>query len=69
MEKDCIEYVRKCHKFQVYSDKINAPPTLIFNMTTLWPFDIWGIDVIVLVNPKTSNRHQFILVAIDDFTK
>lgn len=34
MEKDYVEYVRKCHKLQVYSDKINAPSTLLFNMTT-----------------------------------
>ncbi|XP_061945039.1 uncharacterized protein LOC133669048 [Populus nigra] len=69
MEKDCIDYVRKCHKCQVYSDKINAPPAPLFNMTSPWPFAMWGIDVIGPINPKASNRHQFILVAIDYFTK
>jgi hypothetical protein len=27
IERDCIEYVTKCHKYQVYSDKINEAPT------------------------------------------
>ena len=69
LEKDCIDYVRKCHKCQVYSDKINAPPTPLFNLTSPWPFAMWGIDVIGPVNPKASNGHRFILVAIDYFTK
>jgi hypothetical protein len=38
-------------------------------MTSPWPFAMWGIDVIGPINPKASNRHQFILVAIDYFTK
>ena len=69
MEKDCIDFVRRCHKCQVYSDKVNAPPTPLFNMVSPWPFAIWGIDVIGPINPKASNKHYFILVAIDYFTK
>jgi hypothetical protein len=69
MERDCIEYVRKCHNCQVYNDKINVPPTLLFNLTSLWLFAMWRIDVIGLVNPKASNKHQFILIAIDYITK
>jgi hypothetical protein len=30
---------------------------------------MWGINVIGLVNPKASNKHQFILVAINSFIK
>jgi len=30
---------------------------------------MWGIDVIGAIEPKASNRHRFILVAIDYFTK
>jgi hypothetical protein len=69
MERDCIDYVRKCHKCQIYGDRINAPPTPLFNMISPWPFDMWGLDVIGLINPKASNGHRFILVAIDYFTK
>jgi len=69
LEKDCIDYVRKCHKCQVHNDKVNAPPTTLFNLASPWPFAMWGIDVIGPVNPKASNEHRFILVAIDYFTK
>lgn len=30
---------------------------------------MWGIDVIGMIEPKASNGHRFILVAIDYFTK
>ena len=30
---------------------------------------MWGIDVIGVIEPKASNGHRFILVAIDSFTK
>jgi hypothetical protein len=69
MEKDCIEFVRKCHKCQVYSDKINAPQLPLFNMVSPWPFAMWGTDVVGPINLKASNGHRFILVAIDYFTK
>ena len=32
-------------------------------------FSMWGIDVIGAIEPKASNGHRFILVAIDYFTK
>jgi hypothetical protein len=32
MEKDYINFVRKYHKCQVYSDKINALLTPLFNI-------------------------------------
>ena len=32
-------------------------------------FSMWGIDVIGAIEPKVSNGHRFILVAIDYFTK
>jgi hypothetical protein len=34
MEKDCINFVRRCHKCQVYSDKVNTPPAPLFNMVS-----------------------------------
>jgi hypothetical protein len=34
LEKDCIDHVQKCHKCQVYSDKANAPPFPLFNLTS-----------------------------------
>ena len=38
-------------------------------MTFPWPFSVWGIDVIGRIAPKASNGHEYILVAINYFTK
>lgn len=69
MERDCAYYARKYYKCQIYDDKINALPALLFNMTLTWPFDMWDLDVIKPINPKASNDHRFILATIDYFTK
>ena len=69
MESDCCKYVKKCHKCQIYADKIHIPPTLLNVISSPWPFSMWGIDMIGMIEPKASNGHRFILVAIDYFTK
>jgi len=69
METDCYNYVRKCHKCQTYVDNINAPPMSLNVLSSPWPFSMWGMDVIGPIEPKASNGHHFILVAIGYFTK
>ncbi|KAG8474852.1 hypothetical protein CXB51_031494 [Gossypium anomalum] len=69
MEGDCISYARKCHKCQIYRDKIHIPPSPLHVMTSPWPFSMWGMDVIGPISPKASNGHHFIFVVIDYFTK
>ncbi|XP_070005024.1 uncharacterized protein [Nicotiana sylvestris] len=54
---------------QVHSDLIHAPPTELHPMSAPWPFVSWGMDAIGPIEPKASNGHRFILVAIDYFTK
>ena len=41
----------------------------LHTMTSPWPFSTWGIDIIGKIHPMASNAHEFILVAIDYFTK
>ncbi|XP_052479612.1 uncharacterized protein LOC128032039 [Gossypium raimondii] len=62
MERDCIGYARKCHKCQIYGDKINAAPSPLHVMTSPWHFSMWGMDVIRPISPKASNGHRFIFV-------
>ena len=69
LERDCIQYAQKCHKCQIYSDKIYVPSTKLHVMAPPWPFLIWGMDVIRPITPKASNGHRFIFVAINYFTK
>jgi len=69
MESDCCTHVRKCHKCQAFADNVNVPPHPLNVMSAPWPFSMWEIDVIGAIEPKASNGHRFILVAIDYFTK
>ncbi|KAG8471761.1 hypothetical protein CXB51_036539 [Gossypium anomalum] len=34
MEGDCIRYAKKCHKCQIYGDKIHVPPSPLHVMTS-----------------------------------
>ena len=69
IENDCCVHVRKCHKCLTFTDNVNAPPIPLNVLTAPWPFSLWGIDVIGAIEPKASNGHRLILVAIDYFTK
>ncbi|RVW18218.1 hypothetical protein CK203_106134 [Vitis vinifera] len=69
MEIDCCQFVQKCPECQIHGDLIHAPPSELHALTSPWPFSVWGIDIIGKVSPKSSNGHEFILVAIDYFTK
>ena len=52
-----------------FADKIHVPLTLLYVISSPWPLSMWGIDVIGMIEPKASNGHRFILIAIDYFTK
>ena len=69
MERDCHEYVKKCMKCQVYANLQHVPPSLLYTYTSPWPFSTWGIDIIGKITPPGQGGHEFILVAIDYFTK
>ncbi|KAM3266306.1 hypothetical protein P3L10_003300 [Capsicum annuum] len=69
MEENSIRFVRKCHQYQVHGDQIHSPSAELHAMAAPWPFVAWGMDVIGPIEPKASNGHRFILVAIDYFTK
>ena len=69
MEIDCCQFVQRCPKRQIHGDLIHVPPSELHALTSPWPFSVWGIDIIGKISPKSSNGHEFILVAIDYFTK
>ena len=69
MEADCRNYVKHCHNCQIFANIQHIPPSLLYTMTSPWPFSTWGIDIIGKVNPIGTKGHCFVLVAIDYFTK
>ncbi|RVW45385.1 Retrovirus-related Pol polyprotein from transposon 17.6 [Vitis vinifera] len=64
-----IGETEKCPECQIHGDLFHAPLLELYALTLSWPFLVWGIDVIRKISPKSSNGHEFILVAIDYFTK
>ena len=69
MEADYVDLVKSCHDFQTQVNLNHVPPNELYSMTFPWPFSVWSIDVIGRIAVKASNGHEYILVAIDYFTK
>ena len=69
MMEDCIKLVRKCYKYQIQRDVIHLPPKELHSISSPWPFLVWGLNIIGKILMTASNRHRFILVAVDYFTK
>lgn len=65
MEVDYYNFIKRCHKCQIFGDKIHVPPTPLNILTSPWPFSTWGIDMIGMIETKAYNGHRFILVSID----
>ena len=63
------QFVQRCSECQMHGDLIHVSPSELHAQTSPWPFSVWGIDIIGKISPKSSSRHEFILVAIDYFTK
>ena len=53
----------------MHNDLIQMPPSELHAFTSPWPFLVWGIDIIGKISPKYSSGHEYILGAIDYFTK
>ena len=69
LQMDYNQYVQRCHKCQKYAKAQNLSPRELYSMMSPWPFSIQGIDIIGQIHPKASNEYQYILVAIDYFSK
>ena len=61
--------MRQCHQCQIHGNLNHLLPTVLSNLSSLWPFVAWGIDIIGEIRPNASNGHKYIVVAIDYFSK
>ena len=69
METDCCQFIQRCPECQIHKDLIHLPPSELHALTSPWLFSVWGIDIIGKISPKSSSGHEYILVAIDYFSK
>ena len=68
METNCVDFVKSCHDCQTHANLNHVPPSELYNMTSPWPFLVWGIYMIGRIALKALNGHKYILVAMDYFT-
>ena len=61
MKKDTVEFVKKCHNYQVQANLIHTHPQNLHSLVTPWPFHTWGLDLVGPVNPP-SRGYIWILV-------
>ncbi|XP_050378239.1 uncharacterized protein LOC126795444 [Argentina anserina] len=69
MVKDCMEYAHKCQPCQFHANFIHQPPEPLRPTIASHPFDVWGMDVIGPITPKSSAGHMYILEATYSFSK
>lgn len=67
--KDAYDFTRMCASCQKNSGRMKRE-TLPLNPIFIYaPLLQWGLDVIGLINPNSSQGHSYILTATDYFTK
>jgi hypothetical protein len=69
MIADCFKYYKGCQVCQKFGDLQLVPAAELHRIIKPWPFRGWGLDFIGEIHPSSSNRHRFVLVATDYFTK
>ena len=64
-----MDYAKRCDACQFHANFIPQPPKPLHPTVASWPFEAWGLDVIVPIMPKSSASHSYTLAAIDYFSK
>ena len=68
MNKDSLDYVKRCDKCQRFANILRVPPNELTLMISPWPFAVWGIDLIGSL-PTGKRGVKYAIVAVDYFTK
>ena len=66
--KDCINAIKRCHPFQIFSKKMCTHPAPLHPVVSIDPFSKWGIKFITC-NAPSATGHHYIIVVVDYFTK
>ena len=68
MRRDSEEYVRACHKCQLFAPIIHCPAEDLQPVISPWPFAQWGIDIVGKL-PTALGGFKFLITGTDYFTK
>ena len=66
--KDATDLVNKCRICQEYAKISRLPSEPLTSITSPWPFQQWGLDILGPL-PIGKGQCKFIIVAVDYFTK
>ena len=66
--RDATNLVRRCKIFQEHAKISRLPSEPLISITSLWPFQQWGLDILGPL-PLGKGQCKFIIVAVDYFTK
>ena len=68
MQKEALEYVKKCDQCQRFALNIHQPGGVLNLLSSPWLFAQWGLDIVGPFSKAARNK-RFLLVSIDYFTK
>nr|XP_027120710.1 uncharacterized protein LOC113737727 [Coffea arabica] len=68
VRQDAQNLVLSCPSCQVHAPELHQPSNLMVPITSPWPFEQWGTDIIGPF-PKAVGGYTFLVTAVDYFTK
>ena len=68
MQKEALEYVKKCDQCQKFAPYIHQPEGVLNPLSSPWSFAQWGLDIVGPF-PKAVGNKRYLLVGTDYFTK
>ena len=68
MQREALEYVKKCDQCQRYAPGIHQPGGILNPISSPWPFAQWGLDIVGPF-PKAVGNKKYLIVGTDYFTK
>ena len=68
MQKEVLEYVKKCDQCQKFAPNIHQPGGVLNPLSSLWSFAQWRLDIVGPF-PKAAGNKRYLLVGTDYFTK
>ncbi|KAK3011143.1 hypothetical protein RJ639_012868 [Escallonia herrerae] len=68
MQRDAIKFTKRCDQCQKFAPLTHTPVAPLSILTSPIPFAMWGMDILGPF-PMATGQRQFVIVAIDYFTK
>ena len=68
MQKEALEYEKKCDPCQRFALNTHQPGGFLNPLSNPWPFAQWGLDIVGPF-PKVAGNKKYLLVGINYFTK